>query len=75
MERSSGIIGGALNVITSVMRTSQKGARHKDTTAWLAQLVEHVTLNLRVMSSSLNLGMEPAEMCLYDTKTEEEMAV
>ena len=27
--------------------------------AWMAQLVEHVTLDLRVMSSSPTLGMEP----------------
>ena len=27
--------------------------------AWLAQLVEHVTLNLRVLSSSPTLGVEP----------------
>ena len=27
--------------------------------AWLAQLVEHATLDLRVVSSSPTLGMEP----------------
>ena len=33
--------------------------KHKG--AWLAQSVEHVTLDFRVVSSSPTLGVEPAE--------------
>ena len=32
--------------------------KHSNMGAWLAQLVEHVTLDLRVVSSSPTLGLE-----------------